>query len=378
MKTKQNWLVWLAPLVAAVPLALTNCGGSTSTPGVGSGLDAGEDTSLSGSSSGSATSGTTSTSGTVATSGAGGSGSTSGAGGTGATSGAGGTGATSGAATTGATSGAGGTGATSGAATTGASSGTATSGAADPCTDGTYKCNAAQKCDPTLGCVECLTNANCPPGGAGNANLKVCVLGNCAVCGADTDCPTGDVCYPSNHTCHASCLADGGAACGGGRTPICDMTTGACVGCLTADDCKNTAGRAVCDATTQQCVQCQADADCKGNAAGAVCDTASATCVQCEANSDCPTARPVCDADFHTCVAGCTTDAQCLARSRLTPVCDTTTGRCEAEPPCTSNADCSADGGGATPFCEAPRCVECIVTSDCPGTGRTCANGMCR
>ena len=385
MKTKRSWLVWFAPLVAAVPLALANCGGSTSNPGSGGASpDGGGDTSLSGSSSGGG-SGSTS-SGSVATSGAGG---TTGAGGSGsvATSGAGGT------------TGAGGSGAASGTASTGAASGaTVDGGPDDPCTNGTYRCNPAQKCDPALGCVQCLTNANCPPGGAGNANLKVCVLGSCEVCGADSDCATGQVCYPSNHTCHASCLADGGATCGGGRTPICDMTTGACVGCVTAADCKNTAGRAVCDATTQQCVQCGTDADCKGNPAGAVCDTASATCVQCEANTDCPMARPVCEAALHTCVAGCTADAQCTARNGgLTPICDTTNGRCVecteasqckvATDTCTDNlclnagcgsdTDCSADGGGATPYCVGTRCVACINRSQCPANDRACTNGMC-
>src|SRR5580658_1810940 len=247
MKTKRSWLVWFAPLIAAVPLALTNCGGSTTNPGIaGSGIDAGG-ASGSVNGSGSNTSGTTPTSGTTMGTGAG-AGSTAGSGmtatsGTTAQAGAG-TGATTGATGgTGATTGAGGTGATTGATGgTGASAG-ATSGATDPCTDGMYVCRMGQQCSETLGCVQCLTNANCPPAGGiggGNANLKVCVLGSCEACGADTDCAAGQVCEPATHTCRASCIADGGANCANrGGAPICDMTTGACVGCVTAKDCTN-------------------------------------------------------------------------------------------------------------------------------------------
>ncbi len=409
MKTKRSWLVWFAPLIAAVPLALTNCGGSTSG-GItaGSGLDGGGGSGSVNGSGVSSTSGTTTTSGTVTGSGSvGGAGSTSASGttsGTGASTGAAGTGASTGAAGTGASTGAAGTGASTGAAGTGASTG-ATSGATDPCTDGMFTCRMGQQCSETLGCVQCLTNANCPPAGALNANLKVCVLGSCEVCGADTDCAAGQVCEPATHTCRASCIVDGGANCAmRGGAPICDMTTGACVGCVTAKDCTN-AMRPVCDPTTQQCVQCGANADCAAEMTNKVCDTASATCVACLANTDCPAARPACNATTHTCQAGCTANAQCATSTGgVLPICDTANGRCvecqtAAQCPgtgamCTANvctggmggagtcntpADCSPDGGGATPYCSGPggRCVECLVRANCPANARACVNNRC-
>jgi hypothetical protein len=384
MKTKRSWLIWFAPLVAAVPLSLMDCGGSTSNPG-SSGASGGGSGTTAGTGAGSGT-----TAGTGATTGT--------AGGTGATTGtAGGTGATTG--TTG------GTGATTG--TTGGTSG-GDAGGANPCTDGTYLCFGGQLCDPAVGCVQCLTNANCPPAGAGNATLKVCVLGSCEVCGANTDCAAGQVCYPSNHTCHASCDVDGGPTCagtagGGGRTPICDTTTGACVGCVTATDCANSPRGAVCDPTTQQCVQCAVNADCKGAAGGAVCDTASSTCVACLADTDCPTARPICEivGAVHTCRAGCTTNANCAGRGvggGGTPICDVPTGLCVectmasqcmgAGAACTNNlcvntqcmgdADCNPDGGSATPYCLGTRCVQCVNRAECPATSVACLNNVCR
>jgi hypothetical protein len=408
MKTKRSWLVWFAPLVAAVPIALTNCGGSTAGVAGGSGLDGGGGGSGTTNGSG-ATSTSGATSGTLAGSGAGGSGTTANSGtatsGTTAGTGAGGTGASTGAGGTGASTGAGGTGASTGAGGTGASTGAST-GATDPCTDGMFTCRMGQQCSETLGCVQCLTNANCPPAGALNAALKVCVLGSCEACGADTDCAANQVCEPATHTCRASCIVDGGANCTArAGAPICDTTTGACVGCLTATDCKD-AARPVCDPTSQQCVQCGANADCAAEMTNKLCDTASATCVACLANTDCPAARPACNANTHMCQAGCTASAQCVTSTGgELPICDTANGRCvecttAAQCPgmgamctanvctggmggtgtCNSPADCSPDGGGATPYCTGPggRCVQCLVAKDCPGTGRVvCAGNRC-
>jgi hypothetical protein len=40
----------------------------------------------------------------------------------------------------------------------------------------------ARKCDPTLGCVECLGDSDCT--GAD----KFCILGSCVACRTNTDC----------------------------------------------------------------------------------------------------------------------------------------------------------------------------------------------
>src|SRR5580693_136042 len=258
----QGWLMWFAPLVAAVPFSLVDCGGGSYSgiPGSGgsvSGSSSG-DGNVGVGTSGTSTSGTPTVGGSVGAVGASGTVSIGEA--TGASTGT--TVATSG--TTVATSGTvalGGTGTVAGS--------TVDAGPNDPCTNGTYRCFAGQLCDPALGCVQCETNANCPPPGAAAAGAKVCVLGSCEVCGTNADCAAGEVCFPSNHTCHASCVADAGECAASGRAPICDQATGACVGCVTATDCPMRAP--VCDPTTQQCAQCATSADCKGNAMGAVC-----------------------------------------------------------------------------------------------------------
>jgi hypothetical protein len=88
----------------------------------------------------------------------------------------------------------------------------------------------------------------------------------------------------------------------------------------------------------------------------------------------------------------------CAARAggAATPICDTTDGRCvectdtaqcRAGATCTNNlcvnagcmtdTDCSADGGGATPYCVGTRCEECVNRSQCPATARSCTNGRC-
>ncbi len=393
---KQIWLMWFAPLVAAVLLSLVDCGGG-SYSGIGASSGNGVSSgSGSGGTTGTATSGTlTAAAGTTAGGGASGTVEV----GSGATSGTiGETGTTAASGTLAISGSVGGSGGIIG-------STTDAGGPNDPCTNGTYRCVGAQLCDPALGCVQCESNANCPPPGAANAGAKVCVLGSCEVCGTNADCAAGEVCYPSNHTCHTSCVADAGACAAGGRTPICDQATGACVGCVTATDC--TARDPVCDPTTQQCAQCVANADCKGNAMGAVCDTASDTCVACLANTDCPAARPICNAVAHVCIAACTTNASCAARGgpggpggfggmgAMTPICDTATGLCVecttaaqctgVNPTCTNSmcstcnadSDCSVDGGGATPYCEGTRCVACVNRSQCPATALACINGAC-
>lgn len=60
-------------------------------------------------------------------------------------------------------------------------------------------------CDPTTGaCVQCLTKSDCTSSGE-----PFCVLGHCAECAGDVDCPAGKpYCSPDSHECN-ECLVDG-------------------------------------------------------------------------------------------------------------------------------------------------------------------------
>jgi hypothetical protein len=143
-------------------------------------------------------------------------------------------------------------------------------------------CSQGQECDPALGCVNCTMDSQCP------ASARYCLLGNCVQCRTNTDCGNGTTpsCWPGNHTCQAPCTMN---QCGDGNAPICDVTTGACVGCMSAADCPTSQG--VCDPTTQQCVQCTSGADCVGTSTPAC---ARNMCVQCATSTDCSGATSYC------------------------------------------------------------------------------------
>ncbi|MBV9945849.1 MAG: hypothetical protein JOZ69_03275 [Myxococcales bacterium] len=200
------------------------------------------------------------------------------------------------------------------------------------------------------GCVQCITDANCP------TTAPRCLNGACVGCVTNSDCGTGSTpsCYPATHTCRASCVSDGGPVCAG-QTNLCDTTTGACVGCRTNADCPT--AQPVCSATSKLCVQCETDANCSGTTAR--CDTAVNTCVACLGNPDCTSQpAPVCHQATHRCVAGCVSNAQCTDAGAM--ACDLANNTCVE---CVDDSTCS----GATPLCNqanggamAHRCVECL------------------
>jgi hypothetical protein len=233
------------------------------------------------------------------------------------------------------------------------------------------------------GCVQCLTNSNCPTA------MSQCLNGTCVACVTSSDCGNGTtpVCWPGNHTCHAAC-GEGGATCpmGMGQPSVCDTTTGACVGCRSSMDCPTAAP--VCDSTGMRCVQCQADNNCTGTTPH--CDPATLTCAACVTNAHCTNpAMPVCRTSFgfmgmsRSCQAGCTSDAQCTDAGAT--VCDST-GNCVQ---CLDNSTCS----GLNPVCDTTaslgrggpnltyhRCVVCLPppfgsdagTQGCDGGPGTC------
>ncbi len=259
-------------------------------------------------------------------------------------------------------------------------------------------CTGTRKCDPALGCVECVADTDCTAAGRD----PFCILGRCEACRTNTDCGVAaPACWPSDHRCHASCLVDagaGGARCGqqsANNLPICDPATGACIGCTAATDCPATAP--ICEPNTKTCVACAANTDCP--AARPRCSIPSFRCVACLVNADCA-AGQICNGE-NQCVAGCTDNTQCT--NAEAPKCNTTTGRCVqcqgagdctgvANRPlcvtngdragrcvqCTNNADCTDGGAAGTPFCgNNNTCVQCLRRQDCPGNNAQCDNGVC-
>ena len=136
--------------------------------------------------------------------------------------------------------------------------------------NGTISCGQGQYCDPSLGCVDCLMDSQCP------ASMRWCVQGSCVQCQ--------------------------------GNSPTCDVTTGACIGCSSSHDCPTSAP--VCDPVTQQCVQCAGSGDCAGTSTPACLRN---RCVACATNADCPSATPYCSSGGDSgprCVQ-CLQDSQC-------------------------------------------------------------------
>lgn len=251
--------------------------------------------------------------------------------------------------------------------------------------NGTNDCGNGRMCDPSLGCVQCLSNNDCP------AAAKYCILGRCDVCQSNADCgstsPT-PACYPADHQCHPACTSN--AQCTQDLGRICNTQTGACVGCNAASDCA--APTPICDPTTQQCVQCAKDTDCSGSTP--FCLVKRGTCVACLSNANCGASEPICDPERFQCRSGCTSSTSCAAP---TPVCDTTRSscvQCVANTDCTnaatkyclhdqcvqcaSNTDCTSFA--STPVCNTDNgaCVQCVRDSDCTTAGTKCRGNVCR
>lgn len=143
-----------------------------------------------------------------------------------------------------------------------------------------------------------------------------------------------------------------------------DASVGACVECVTSDDCHNPALQR-CDPTLNRCVQCDVGGDCR---ADEVCLAGvTYTCIPSCLGLLCPARAATCDAMRKVCLS-CTNDMGC----DLGFVCDTVSGRCE---PCAADTDCHQK-----PFLKCDRitsqCVECLRNSDC-GRGACNPAGIC-
>ncbi|HMJ56931.1 MAG TPA: hypothetical protein VK540_32910 [Polyangiaceae bacterium] len=218
-------------------------------------------------------------------------------------------------------------------------------------------------------CVQCLTDPDC----AGQTTNKTCdtrASGNnrlpadrCVQCLDNTHCPPGATCSTSNNTCSTAC---------GTRT------------CST-----NPTGNTVCDAPNDRCVQCLADGDCASQATNKTCDLRTnmqglptGRCIGCLDNSNCAAGSMCID---NTCIAGCSTDNDCSADGGgRTPRCNPTTkvcAQCGSDAHCTSNnapacgpagtcVRCSSDAHCAStmnqPFCSLTNtCVQCFSDDQC-------------
>lgn len=165
---------------------------------------------------------------------------------------------------------------------------------------------------------------------------------------------------PTTLTCAATCA---------GATPVCDTTTGACVGCLSNTDCSG--ATPACSPQSKMCVACVGDTDCSG--ATPACSATTATCVPCTEDKHCGSATPACNKNTATCVA-CTSDAHCAADGK---VCDEPSAMCVG---CTANTECASP---AAPTCDLSNrtCRGCQSDSECARLTDTpvCneATGMC-
>src|SRR5437773_2777664 len=63
-------------------------------------------------------------------------------------------------------------------------------------------CQNGQTCVPSFGCTQCSADGDCP------AAEHHCISGRCVGCASNADCSGATpVCYPLDHTCHATCTA---------------------------------------------------------------------------------------------------------------------------------------------------------------------------
>jgi Cys-rich repeat protein len=368
-------LGWLIALLAATPGLYVACGGDDSTP----------------TPTGTAAGGTGGTGG--ATTGSGGSG-----GATGGTAGAGGTAGKAG-----------------GSPEAGVMCGTMT------CTTnptGTNICDTA-----TNRCVDCLNDTDC----AVETLNKVCDTRptgmsmfpayNCVQCIETSQCPMGSTCSTMGNTANTCVTACGTVNCTTNPTGnnVCDLPNNRCVGCLSDTDCADEMTDKTCDLRMTgmsmlpagNCVQCTADAQCpSGLVCGTMGNTAN-TCVKPCGTTTCtttPTGNDICDLPNNRCV-DCMTNADCAVET-TNKFCDTsvnptttlprftceeclTTADCpmgnvclgnNCEASCTTDAQCSADGGGNSPHCNPTTkvCAECGSDAHCSGTTPFCTpDGSC-
>ena len=245
-----------------------------------------------------------------------------------------------------------------------------TSAIASRCGAGQCKCKDDPACDPAsadkamcnanIGCVQCLSAANCKDAGRPVCHSKT---GRCVECEQRTECGSGKpACDTATSRC-VSCLDNTDCPL---MKPTCskdaggDATKNVCISCLVAMDCG--ANRLcitnVTDPTQNRCSECLVSNDCK-DASKPVCqvdaggDVTKNRCIACKAAADCKDAtKPVCAVD----AGGDATKNQCIA--------------CKVATDCkvATKPFCLVDSGGDL---SKNQCVACRNDMDCM-TGKTC------
>lgn len=254
------------------------------------------------------------------------------------------------------------------------------------CGDGLY-------CDNSV-CLEKKAACDSPAlacSGPSDCASNRCEDGCCLVaCASRLDCADDEECRAG--VCRQPTVTDGckeNRDCGG-ATPLCQVSTGACVGCLTTADC-GTSGVRVCGAGNQcvvaagrcetaatclpgeSCVNtyckdapCTKDEECRTGliCAGGVCQAPYG----CGSDAECSGDTPRCRSNDRACV-------ECLDKSDCgeNELCDPA-GTCK-QVVCTDDAECE----GSAPACERStgRCVPCIDDDHC-GYGARCQNKTCK
>ena len=155
-----------------------------------------------------------------------------------------------------------------------------------------------------------------------------------------------------------------------GRTPVCDMKTRLCVGCLADSDCPM--GQH-CFAT--QCKPgCSAQVPC-GDAG--VCNLDGGVCAGCVADAQCTDPKaPFCDKPSGRCVA-------CNAKNDKCPAGEYCAGAMGCQPGCKQDQEC-IDQNGESSLCCGHACddtwtssMNCgLCNNPCPGGG-PCCSGSC-
>ncbi len=154
---------------------------------------------------------------------------------------------------------------------------------------------------------------------AGETPVCDTTSGSCVGCTADAQCPDGTLCYPSG---------------------ACTLCRGTAAGCPAGQYCLDGA----------QCVECRPgyNTDCDGNPDGPICSDGNA-CVKCRDNRDCR-------------------NSQLPGYDPAALYCDATANACVE---CLRSEDCS----GLTRYCEGGICVACDPNSSTGCEGSYCVDG---